>query len=207
MRGARRRGGPILLLVSILTACGGGNEGGGDPLLPEPPALQVTCVPDVAVPPGQSLTVQCAGVNGSVVDLDVVATDTPGGDPVVSAVIDLDLSPRSGTLGLQFRSCAPGPALGSPGDLVVSCTVPPGSPGELLAVVSRQGQGAGVTVTGSQTVLSLRFEVTGLGTAGASFLKTNDRTGSALLRRNPADPTDLQVVGGMTFAGAEVAGR
>jgi hypothetical protein len=190
----------------ILTACGGGNEGGGDPLLPETPTLQVACEPDAPVPPGQSLTVQCGSVNGSVLTVDIVATDTPAAEPVVSAVMDLDLSSRSGSLGLQLRSCTPGPALGSSGELLVDCTVPSGSPHELLAVVSRQGLGPGVTVTGSQTVLSLQFDVVGLGTAGVVFVKPNDPTGSALLRRNPSDPTDLQTIGGIAFAGGEVSG-
>jgi len=196
-RGSRRRLAPIVALVAALVAsCGGGDEGDGVGSLPPPPTFQAACADSGAVPAAASVTGRCAALSGVIAPVEIVITDTPPGEEIISAVLDVTFNP----LVASFDSCSAGPALGSAGELTVQCDVVAGNSGELLAVVGRLGTGPGRAVAGTQVVLTLNFRVARVGSSPLGFLGINTPNGTALLRRDPADPTaPLQVVAGVTF--------
>jgi hypothetical protein len=184
----------VLLLLSGLLSCASGEEDQKKKV-----TLQADCNDTNASPPAASVAVQCADVTTTRVTVDVVVTDSPPAEAIVSAVLDMSFSSQIAS----FESCAAGDALGAPADVEVICNA---SGGELLVAVTRQGLGPGVQVSGTRTLVRLTFKIRSLGPGSLDFLAVNQEDGSALLRRNPFDFKDLQVIPGILFLGATISG-
>ena len=186
---------PILLLLSGLVSCASPEEDSEK----VGSTVQAACNDTNASPPAASVAVQCADVTTTRVTVDVVITDSPPAEEIVSAVLDLSFSRTVAS----FESCAAGDALGAPADVVVICNA---SGGELLVGVTRQGLSPGVQVSGTRTLVRLTFKIRSLGAGSLDFLAVNQEDGSALLRRNPFDFNDLQAIPGILFLAATISG-
>lgn len=206
---ARARGTAVLAAIVgswlLTTACSGGgddsNESATPPFIPT-----VECVEASPSPAPGSVTAQCGSISGAVVSVDLVATDVPPTEEVVAAVAAMRFTQPGGPFVLTLEGCTPGSALGNPADLVLDCAVAQSNPSELLVGVSRKGTGPGVTISGSQTLVTLTFRASGVGASSLQFLLPNTLTGSALLRQNASDPGVLEVIGGLSFSGASITG-
>ena len=184
-----------LLCAAILSACSSGGDGGDDlPIIPAP-GFVASCTDAAGAPGAASVTTQCSSQNGIDITVGFLVTDTPAGEEVVSASLDVSFNPAVATF--VQGSCLPGAALGSPGDLLVICSTVPGNPGELLVTVSRTGQAAGVSVTGTDVLVTVVFRVGTVGTSSMTFLSPNVENGSALFRRGAVFP---EVIPGITFS-------
>lgn len=183
-----------VLLLAALVACS--REGEEDDLLtlPPPPTFGARCTDGVTVLPPGSVASQCAGVSGSQLSVSLVITDT-GSEQIVAAAFDLGFDPPVAT----FLGCTPGPALGSAAEVQLLCGLANNNPSEILVSASRLSQAAGVTVSGSQIVATLSFRISGTGASTLTFLNPNATNGSALLRRDPLDPTQTQIIPGIVF--------
>jgi hypothetical protein len=162
--------------------------------LPPPPTFGAQCTNGVTVLPSASVAMQCAVVSGNQVSLNLMITDT-GSEQVVAAVVDLGFNPPVAT----FLGCSLGPALGSPAEAQILCGLANNNPAEILVSVVRQGQGPGVTIAGSQRLATLNFQVSSPGSSTLTFLGKNATNGSALLRRNPLDSSQTQIIPGTAF--------
>jgi hypothetical protein len=192
---ASRRRPPFWLVASLLVttvACSGAGEEDDEILLPPPPTLGARCTDGVTVLPSGSVAMQCAGVSGSTLAVNLVITDT-GSEQLVAAALDLGFNPPVATL----ESCSVGAALGTP--VAFACDLANNNPAEILISVSRQTQDPGVQVTGSRILATLHFRMSGTGTSTLTFLGQNAPNGSALLRRDPGDPTQTQIIPGTVF--------
>jgi hypothetical protein len=198
-----------LLLASapFLAACPDDDQAAEDNFVPPPPVVPVVeCTEENPAPGAASVAAGCGTISGQLIDVEVLVTDTPPGEGVVGAALDLRFVPQVGTFLLTFDSCFAGPALGNPASLEVECGVSASNATELVAGVTQLTQGPGVAVTGTQLLMTIRFRVTGLGDSPIQFLLPNDPNGSALLRRSAADPSLLEAIPGITFSGATVTG-
>jgi len=188
-----------ILLVQVLACSGGGED--DTIMLPPPPPFGAQCTNGVTVLPPASVATQCAVVSGNLISVNVLITDT-GSDPVVAAALDLGFNPPIAT----FQGCTLGPALGSPAEVQLLCALANNNPSEILVSVVRQTQAAGVTVVGSQILATLNFRISGTGASTLAFLGQNAPNGSALLRRDPGDPTQTQIIPGTVFpTGVQIA--
>ena len=205
------------LLLPLALALGSCSDSGDEGVVipPAAPGVTADCADANSAPAAASVVAQCGTISGTQVEVDVVITDTPGGEEVISAVLEVGFAASSGGFVATYESCSvpvAGGALGSEadvtaGDLRVECGIDALDPTHVLASVTRQGAAAsGVSVVGSATVLTLRFRIIGLGDAPLEFLRTNVSDGSALLRRSVADPTQIEVIGGISFSGADLSG-
>ena len=183
----------VLLLAPCL-ACGGPGEEDDLIDLPPPPTFGAQCTNGVTVLPSGSVAMQCAVVSGNQVSLNLMITDT-GTERVVAAAVDLGFNPPVAT----FLGCSLGSALGSPAEAQILCGLANNNPAEILVSVSRQTQDPGVQVTGSQILATLNFRVSGAGASTLTFLGQNATNGSALLRRNPLDSSQTQIIPGVVF--------
>lgn len=194
-RSPRRLLAVMLLLLLPLVACNGGKEDEDVVPLPSPVNPGAECADGVAVLPAASVALRCGTVSGALVAVDIVITDTPAGEEVVAAALDLALNPPVAT----FLGCTPGGALGSPSEVALLCSLANNNPAEILISAVRQSLGPGVAVAGSQILATLNFRLTGTGNSTLQFVNPNAVNGSALLRRDPGDPTAQQVIPGIIF--------
>ena len=182
-----------LLVAAGLGGCSGDDENDDLPVDPAP-GFAVSCTDSGGAPTSGSVTTICGTPSGINVPVDIQATDTPPGELVVGAALEISFDPAVA----QFLtgSCLPGPALGAPSELLVACSVDSNFPNRLVVSVSRLGGGSGVAVTGTETLVRVSFRVGSIGTSPLAFLSPNDPNGSALLRETGGVP---QVIPGITF--------
>jgi hypothetical protein len=175
-------------------ACNGKGEEDDNINLPPPTTFAAQCTNGVTVLPSGSVAMQCAVVSGNQISVNLMITDT-GSQEVVAAALDLGFNPPIAT----FQGCSLGTALGSASEVQILCGLANNNPSEILVSVARQGQGPGVTVAGSRILATLNFRISGAGSSTLVFLGQNAANGSALLRRNPLDPSQTQVIPGTLF--------
>jgi hypothetical protein len=146
--------------------------------------------PAAAAPPGDSVSLQEAAVDGEHITLDVVVTDVS--EPIAGIAIKLSFP---GDIAL-FESCSINDAILPPGTCYVSQT--PLHTDEVLIGWTTVSPQPPVTVAGSWTILRLRFLVFGVGTGanGVVFESPNLGGGSALLDGN-GDPIPVTWHGGI----------
>jgi len=194
MSSPKRHVHPLLVafLLTPFLACSGEGEDDDVLTLPPPPTFGAQCADGVTVLPSGSVAMQCASVSGNLISVDLVITDT-GSEQIVAAAFDLGFNPPVATL----ESCTLRSALGSAAGF--QCDLANNNPSEILVSVSRQTQDPGVTISGSQILATLNFRITGAGASTLTFLGPNVANGSALLRRDPLNATQTQIIPGILF--------
>ena len=148
-----------IIALTLATACGsGGGSGGSGPISSN---LVAGFSPDQPAPPANTVAMAEGSKTGDLVTVDITVTDTSG---IYGAAFDITFNANNAI----FEGWSPGNLLETGGhtpyydvDLVAA--------GQLVIVATRQGPVAGVTASGTRTMVRLTFRVTHEGGHGLAF--------------------------------------